>query len=134
MSKPASLSDYLVLSRGRWDESKSPEQIQTAIDQFYDWYAQMVEEGKMKAGQRLGTAGKLVTRRAIVDGPFTETKEVIGGYWFIVANSLEEAARIAADNPCLKCGLEYEIRPVDPERASAFEVTSETPLSRKALK
>jgi hypothetical protein len=63
----------------------------------------------------------------VTDGPFGEAKEAIGGYWFILAQSLEEAAEIAAQNPCLKCGLFYEIRPIDPERASAFNVTNETP-------
>jgi len=38
-----------------------------------------------------------VARCGITDGRFTEAKEVIGGYWFVLAGSLEEAARIAAD-------------------------------------
>jgi hypothetical protein len=85
----------------------------------------------MKPGQRLASTGKTVSRKTVTDGPFGETKEVIGGYWFIVAGSLEEAAQIAAGNPCLKCGLFYEIRPIDPERASAFTVTTETPSERR---
>jgi hypothetical protein len=128
MSNPPPLNDYLLLSRGRWDADKSPEEIQAAIDAFYDWYARLVEEGRFKPGRRLDTGGKVVTRSGILDGPFAETKEVIGGYWFVVAGSLEEAARIAADNPCLACGLSYEIRPMDPERASAWRVTNETPV------
>ena len=56
----------------------------------------------MKTGQRLVNEGKTVSRKKVVtDGPFGEAKEVIGGYWFIVAGSLDEAARIAAGNPCL---------------------------------
>ena len=87
----------------------------------------MVSEGKMKRGQRLGTGGKTVSRKGIVDGPFGETKEIIGGYWFIIARDLEEAAHLAAENPCMKCGLFYEVRPTDSERASAFMMTNETP-------
>src|SRR5262249_33999395 len=49
------------------------------------------------------------------------------GYWFIFAESLEEALEIASGNPCLECGLFYEIRPMDPERATASAVTTETP-------
>lgn len=41
----------------------------------------------------------------VIDGPFAEAKEVIGGYWFVVAGSLQEAAAVAAENPCLACGL-----------------------------
>jgi hypothetical protein len=127
MSTTAPLHEYLLLSRGHWDADKSPEQIQAAIDAFYVWHAQLVAEGKFKAGQRLATPAKLVTRAGITDGPFTEAKEVIGGYWFVVAGSLEEAARIAADNPCLACGLASEVRPLELEPASAYRQSNETP-------
>ena len=120
-------SEYLVISRGQWDRDKSLEEIQSAIDRFYIWHGRLVDEGKMKAGQRLAREGKLVSRHGVIDGPFAETKEVVGGYWFILANSLEEAAAIAAGNPCLACGLVFEIRPIESVRASAFAVTNETP-------
>jgi hypothetical protein len=131
MNKQASPSEYLVISRGQWDKDVSREEIQNAIDQFYIWLGRLVDEGKMKTGQRLATEGKTVSKNVVTDGPFGETKEVIGGYWFIVAGSLEEAAEIAAGNPCLKCGLFYEIRPIDPERATAFTVTNETPAEHR---
>ena len=122
-----SAKEYLLLSRGRWDADKSAEQIQSAIDDFYAWYGRLVSEGRFKPGRRLATAGRLVSRLGVTDGPFAETKEIIGGYWFIVAHSLQEAAAIAAQNPCLACGLSYEIRPIELERASAYRETSETP-------
>jgi hypothetical protein len=127
MNGQVSPSEYLVISRGQWDKDVPREEIQYAIDQFYVWLGRLVDEGKMKTGQRLAKTGKTVSKKNVMDGPFGETKEVIGGYWFIVAESLEEAAQIAAGNPCLNCGLFYEIRPIDPERASAFTVTTETP-------
>ena len=128
MSEQASPSEYLVISRGQWDKTLSPQEIQSAIDQFYIWLDRLVHEGKMKPGQRLAVEGKTVARNNVVtDGPFGESKEVIGGYWFIVAGSLEEAAEIAKGNPCMNCGLFYEVRPLDPQRATAFTVTSETP-------
>jgi len=126
------MKEYLVISRGQWDEDRSPEEIQRAIDAFYVWIGRMADQGKMKRGQRLAKEGATVSRKRIVtDGPFGETKEVIGGYWFIVADSLEEAAALAAENPCMQCGLFYEIRPVDPEQGSAFMVTTETPATRR---
>ena len=124
---PAALSEYLVISLGQWDAQAPPEQIQGAIDSFYAWHARLVEQGKMKPGQRLAREGKRVSKHAVIDGPFAETKEVIGGYWFINAHSLHEAAEIAAQNPCLAFGLSYEIRPIEAVKASAFALTSETP-------
>ncbi|HVS77039.1 MAG TPA: YciI family protein [Steroidobacteraceae bacterium] len=126
MSK-SPLNEYMLLSRGQWDEDKSPEQIQAAIDDFYVWYDRLVSEGRLKPGRRLAIGTRVVTRAGVTDGPFAETKEVIGGYWFIMAGSLQEAAAIAAESPCLACGLWYEIRPIELERGSAYRESSETP-------
>jgi hypothetical protein len=127
MTEQASSLEYLVISRGQWDQDKSPEQIQQAIDDFYVWHGRLVGEGKMKPGQRLARPAKLVSRHGTTDGPFAEAKEVIGGYWFILAGSLDEAAALAAGNPCLSCGLTYEIRPLELELCSAYKLSSETP-------
>lgn len=127
MKNPAASSEFLVLSRGKWDASLPPERIQKAIDEFYVWIEGLIDTGKMKRGSRLTTEGKTVSKKGIVDGPFGETKEIIGGYWFFIARDLDEAAELAAQNPCMQCGLSYEIRPLDPERAAATAVTSETP-------
>jgi len=127
MNEKPSPSEYLVISRGQWDPDASREEIQSAIDRFYAWHDQLVSEGRMKPGQRLARDGKTVSKHMVTDGPFCETKEVIGGYWFILAHSLEEAATLAAENPCLAYGLAYEIRPIESVRASAFAVTNETP-------
>jgi hypothetical protein len=119
MSERPPLDEFLVVSRGQWDSSFSPNDIQKTIDRFYLWLERLVDEGKMKRGQRLTYEGKTVAgKKVITDGPFGESKEVIGGYWFIFAHDLDEAARIAEGNPCLEGGLFLEIRPIDPQLAT----------------
>jgi hypothetical protein len=119
MTGKSSPSEYLVICRGQWDETASREQLTKVIDEFYVWLDDMVDQGKMKRGQRLTCEGKTIGRRnQILDGPFGESKEVIGGFWFVVANTLAEAAEIAAGNPCLDYGLSLEIRPIDPDDAT----------------
>jgi hypothetical protein len=119
MSAQASPSEYLVICRGQWDKHASRDQIGKAIDQFYVWLDRLVADGKMKPGQRLTYEGRTVGRRNVItDGPFGESKEVIGGFWFVVANNLDEAAQIAAGNPCAEYGLFMEIRPIDPDIAT----------------
>jgi hypothetical protein len=127
MTDTTSPSEYLVLSRGQWDKDRSLEEIQQAIDDFYVWHDRLVSEGLMKSGQRLAREAKVVSSQGVTDGPFAEGKEVVGGYWFFLASSLAEAAALAAQNPCLACGLTYEVRPIEEERASAFKLTNETP-------
>jgi hypothetical protein len=129
---PTTTSEYLVISRGQWDANAPKEEIQTAIDDFYVWLDRMVQAGKMRPGQRLADRGKIVARNNVItDGPFGETKEVIGGYWFILAGSLEEAAEIAQGNPCMRHGLFYEIRPLETVKASAFAESNENLGQRK---
>ncbi|QHE88143.1 YciI family protein [Hydrogenophaga sp. BPS33] len=111
------VSDYLVLSRGQWDADASPEDIQRAIDDFYIWHDRLVAEGRMKSGQRLAMPTKLVSRQGVIDGPFTEAKEIVGGYWFFLA-----------------FGLQLEVRPVDDERCNALSTTCETPPSVRAAR
>jgi hypothetical protein len=118
---------YLVISRGQWNPDLSREHIQGAIDRFYVWHARLVEEGRMQPGQRLARESKLVTKQRVIDGPFSEAKEVVGGYWFVEAGSLEEAAALLSGSPCLACGLHYEVRPIEAEKCSAYRVTNETP-------
>jgi hypothetical protein len=119
MSEQTPPAEYLVIARGQWDNTLSRDEIRNVIDRFYAWYDRLVDEGKIKRGQRLTYAGKTVGRKNVItDGPFGESKEVIGGYWFILANNLDEAAQIAKGNPCLDCGLFFEIRPIDPERGT----------------
>jgi len=119
--------EYLVVSRGQWDEQASRDDVQHAIDAFYAWYTEQIEAGRIRRGSRLAPQGKLVSRSSVTDGPFAEAKEIVGGYWFIVAASLEEAAGLAAQNPCLAFGITLEVRPLEAERARAAALTNETP-------
>ncbi len=123
------MNEYLVISRGQWDEAASRDEVQRAIDAFYVWYEQGLEAGFIKRGSRLAPAGKVVSRSTVIDGPFAESKELVGGFWFIIATSLEEAAALAAQNPCLAYGLSLELRPLEAERARADAQTNETPAA-----
>ncbi len=121
-------ANYLVISRGQWDKDASKEDIEAAIAKFYDWYSRNLETGRFKPGSRLSTEAAMVSKSGIAtDGPFGEAKEVIGGYWLIVAHNLQDAAELAAQNPCVQYGLRFEIRPLEAERASAYDITNETP-------
>ena len=114
MDTNATKSKYLVLSRGAsWDTILSPANLRKMSDEFVAWFEHLSTEGKIERGYQLGRKGKVVAaRNVITDGPFPESKEAIGGYWFIIADSLEEAAEIAKGNPCLEYGATVEVRPI----------------------
>ncbi len=124
---------FMVIVKATEDSEKGALPSQAMLEAMGAYNEELVKAGVMLAGDGLrpSSEGAKVRfdggRRTVIDGPFTEAKEVVGGYWFIVAASLEEAARIASGNPCIACGLSFEIRPIDPEKASAFVDSNETP-------
>jgi hypothetical protein len=75
------------------------------------------QEGSLLQSQMLEdvTTAKTVRirkgRQAVLDGPFAETKEVLGGFNIIEAADMEEATRIAAEFPWAKTGA-VEVRPI----------------------
>ena len=48
MSEQPATAEYLVISRGQFDETLSRDEIQKAIDQFYIWYNRLIKEGRRK--------------------------------------------------------------------------------------
>lgn len=91
---------------------------QNLLEDMMAFNQRMVDAGIMLGGEGLkptrhGARVKFASggKTAVVDGPFTETKEVLGGYWIIEAASLEEAVTWARQAPC-PAGEFIEIRPV----------------------
>ena len=52
-------------------------------------------------------------KQVLTDGPYAETKEVIGGYWIVGASSYDEAVALAHDCPQLEFGGSIEVREVE---------------------
>jgi hypothetical protein len=94
----------------------SPETAPQTPAKWQAWFKDMTEKGQLKSlGQRLDrSSGKVVEGRKtiVTDGPYAESKEVIGGYSLIEARNLDEAARIASGCPILEIGGSVEVRPV----------------------
>ena len=118
MSTPTK-SEYMLLFRGTdWHKGLSPEEIQQVVNQMKAWFDRLTAEGKARAGKPLFHEGKIVAQkkgRAVVDGPFAESKEAIAGFFLLQVDSLDEAAEIAKEFPALEYGATVEVRPVAPE-------------------
>jgi hypothetical protein len=119
MTTKTTTSEYLLLFRGTlWPKDLSPEEIQNAIAKFTSWFERLKSEGKVKSGRPLEHHGKIVTgRNTVVDGPFSESKEAIAGFFIIQAESLEEAVQIAKNCPSLDHGQTVEVRAIASEAA-----------------
>jgi hypothetical protein len=78
---------------------------------------ELVKAGVMLAGEGLHPTSKGArvrfsgNERTVIDGPFTETKELLAGFWLIQAKSMDEAIEWVKRAP-FGGGTEIEIRPV----------------------
>jgi hypothetical protein len=116
MSTETTTSDYLLLFRGtNWDKELSAEQLQKVVSDWAGWFERLTQEGKCKGGHPLQNQGKLVSGkkgRTVADGPFAESKEALGGYFYLQVADIDEAIRIAQQCPGLEYGAVVEVRPV----------------------
>jgi hypothetical protein len=87
--------------------------MQEAYGKFMAYVKSLRENGQYVDGDQLAPVGKYLTGNPPVasDGPFAESKEVVGGYFKIRAGSLEEAIEIAKPCPGFLYGGRIEVRP-----------------------
>ena len=107
---------YMLILKGGGEEwaGYTPEQAQGMMQKYFEWSRDIAEKGISLAGDPLAESGRVLTVRdgAVVDGPYTETKESIAGYYLIKADDYDNAVEIAKGCPALLHGSEVEIREV----------------------
>ena len=87
----------------------SPEQMQAMFGKFNAW-KEKFKDHIVDWGDKLKSGGKIVSGSSVTDGPLVETKEVIGGFMIVAADSWEQAVTIAQEMPMLEPGARIEIR------------------------
>ena len=109
------MAQYMILIYERdnaWVEASEAEG--QAGMEAHNRFPEQVEElgGKLLGGKALQPAATATTIRddVVTDGPFVETKEVLGGYYMIEADDLDQALAIAKLCPAPFGGV--EVRPV----------------------
>lgn len=93
----------------------SPAEQQQHVEKVGAYIKGLFETGKMKAAQPLEMEGAIISQKdgKFMDGPFNETKEVISGYYLIVAADLNEAIQIGKADPRFEDGdWKLEVRPI----------------------
>ena len=119
MNTQQTTGEYMLLFRGpHWDIGLGREELQTAMNKIVGWFEGLNQSGKVKAAQPLGSEGRIISGtngRFVVDGPFAESKEAVGGYLLLQATDFSEAVEIARSMPTLRYGITVEVRPVAAE-------------------
>ncbi len=108
----------LILGGADLDKrSGNPELAQRMLEEYMAWVRSLTAAGRLLETYKLydQTGTRLTVRGGeVVDGPFIETKEAIGGIFVVQATSLEEATTLARDSPVLLLQNGYvEVRPIE---------------------
>ena len=96
----------------------SAEEMQQVIGEYVAWRRKIEAEGKYSGGEKLkDEGGRHVSMRngkaRVVDGPYAEAKEVMGGYFVINAADYDEAVETSKGCPHLKYGGWIEVREIE---------------------
>ena len=108
----------LLSSSDEWYKEISAAELQKVINDNKAWVERLVARGIVKGGQALAREGATVfgnNKRTVLDGPFAESKEVIGGTLLLDVATMEEAVAIAKACPSLRYNTNIEVRPVSDE-------------------
>ncbi|MCE7040248.1 YciI family protein [Dyadobacter sp. CY312] len=93
------------------DASPSPAQMQAAIKPFQDWIGSIAAQNKLVTPpKRWDLDGRVIKNNTVLNGPYAEIKESIGGLVLIRANDYDEAVEIAKGCPIIEWGAVVEVR------------------------
>lgn len=112
-------NEYMLLFTGsEWYNDLSATELKRVMEEGKAWFEKLIAQGKATPGHPLVRAGARVsakTGQVTTDGPYPETKEAVGGYMIVQADSLEEATAIAKSNPMIRHGVTVDIRQIAEE-------------------
>ncbi len=107
------MSQFMLLlydDREAW-KKVSPEDMQKAIEKYMAWTKKPFTRDSKRLGEDTGRVIRSQGGRSrVTDGPYSETKEILGGYYTIEAANYDEAVKLALDHPHLEHGGTIEVR------------------------
>ena len=110
------MTDYLYLFRGGdvAMAKMSPEELQKNMGKWIGWIEDLSKKGIFKAGEPLDGKGKVIQgkKQVVTDGPYAESKDLVGGYLIVQAPSLAKATEIAKGCPIFENNGSVEIREI----------------------
>jgi hypothetical protein len=108
------MEKFMLIFHGGISPDSSPEEMQANMGKWLAWVDKLVKEEKYAGGEALLPGGKLVKGNlsTITDGPYTEGKEVVGGYFIVNAASYDDAISLCDGYPDFSTGGSIQVRQV----------------------
>lgn len=115
---PPTSQYLLLLLQPGTGPGPTPAELKAIMGRFSVWMEGLYAKDIVAGTNGLEPTGKILRGpggAVITDGPYAESKEVVGGYILINAANLAEAVAIARGCPGLDYRLAVEVRPVRPK-------------------
>lgn len=78
----------------------SPQELEADMKNWNNWMGKLAQQGNLVGGQPLLPHGKVVRPgKKVTDGPFIESKDVVGGYLIIKAETIDQAVQLSEGCP-----------------------------------
>jgi hypothetical protein len=111
------MEKFMLVFHGGSDvatETKSPEAMQKHMQKWFAWIEKLQREGRYDSGEALLPHGKFISgkNKVVTDGPFAESKELVGGYFIVKAKDMDDALKICEDYPDFIFNGKVQVRPV----------------------
>ena len=108
------MAKFLFIYRGNPANMANvpPEELQQTMQKWGAWIGEAMQKGWMvDPGDGLKDNGRVVdAKKVITDGPFVESKEIVGGYSVVVADNIDAATALTKGCPGLSYGGKIEVR------------------------
>ncbi len=108
------MEKFMLIFHGDSHAIQSPEAMQANMGKWMAWVEKLKKTNQYLAGDPLLPGGKLISgkNKNVTDGPYTEGKEVVGGYFIIEAADINEAVEVSKDCPDFDLGSSVQVRQV----------------------
>ena len=108
------MEKFMLIFQGGMSPHSSADQMQAQMGKWMAWIDKLNKDGRYVAGEPLLPGGKLINgkNKTVTDGPYTEGKEVVGGFFIIHAKDIDEAVKICDDYPDYEFGGSIQVRQV----------------------
>jgi hypothetical protein len=90
---------YLFVEDATQTGQASPEEMQAGMQKWFDWIDKLKATNQYDSGEPLLPSGKIIkgANKVVTDGPFAESKELVSGYFIVMAKDIDHATEMAMD-------------------------------------
>jgi len=111
------MEKFMLIFRGGENHAYNADDSNAAMENmqaWMKWMGDLQQKGTLVAADPLQPTGKLVSgnSKLVTDGPYSEGKEVVGGYLIVNAKDIDDAVEISKGCPIFSENGKVEVRPV----------------------